>query len=155
MRRRKAQLKPLSELIERACPPALEADTYRVFGWWNRSVPGRVARNAKPVSVYRGTLFVHTVSAVWANELEFMRNELLQSLRAELPNARVHDIRFRLGPLPDFTGPSPRRETTPVVAAQELPEALARALAHIADDGLRTTIARAAGASLSIGLVVK
>lgn len=132
-------------------PPGAEEELagLRVFAWWNRSVPARIQRSARPVRLRRGVLHVNTSTSAWAAELDFMREQLLSTLRAEVPGCAVRDIRFRVGPLPERPAPRDERPPAPpIVPAAELPEELARELARVGDDEVRDAVARAAGTSL-------
>lgn len=79
-----------------------------------------------------------------------MHDELLERVRKAAPRARVHMLRFRVGPLPEMPvrrpidPPKPRR-----VALTALPDELGRALARVGDDALRRAIAAAATTSLT------
>jgi hypothetical protein len=70
-------------------------------------------------------------------------------VREHAPEARVSELRFRTGPLPEPPSASrPERKRPEPVMVASLPEPLARALAAIDDDQLREAISGAAGVSL-------
>ena len=142
----------LSSLI-RSVYPAREPDditAIRVFHWWKRAVPERVYRRARPVRLRHGILHVHTATSAWASELEYEKEQLLASLRRHAPEARVRALRFSAGPLPDLpVSTRPDRVLPPPVIVPPLPEGLARVLATIDDDELRSAIETAA--SMAIG----
>jgi len=127
-----------------------EARAMRVFGNWNRVVSERVLKNAVPVSLRAGVMTVHTATAAWANALSLESPQLLAKLRARVPDVTIARIAFRVGRMPVIPEQVAREKpTAPVVPLSELPEELARELAHIADDGLRESVARAAAAWLA------
>lgn len=126
-----------------------EAALIRAFSWWQKAVPERVVARARPVRLVNGTLFVNTATSAWALELDHLRETLLASVQKHSPFARVRDIRFRVGPLPDLpirTRNEVRRASP--VAVASLPEELARVLATIDDDDLRDVIGYAASIQL-------
>ena len=62
---------------------------------WEPAVGGRIAAEATPVGERNGVVTVACRAATWANELEMLGPELLQKLRAELPeNADLEGLRF-------------------------------------------------------------
>ena len=132
--------------------PSKEPDdvrAIRAFRWWEKSVPRRVLENARPVRFSRGVMTIHVATSVWAHELQMLKPQLLESLRARAPEAGVRDLRVRVGPLPPLVLPEQReRRKTPVVPVTALPEELARALAAVGDDGVRDAVAQAASVSL-------
>jgi predicted nucleic acid-binding Zn ribbon protein len=123
----------------------------QVVGAWAAAVGETVARNAWPARLARdGTLHVSTSSSAWAFELAQLAPTVLERLREALGEEAPAAIRFAPGRLPE-AGPAPAREgvkTRPEPTAQELAAAEAFA-AEIADEDLRTLVARAAAASLS------
>jgi hypothetical protein len=141
----------LSDLVRRVYPgrEPEDAAAIRVFTWWRRAVPARVFARARPVRLSHGTLYVHTASPAWALELHHLEPQLLASVQKHAPEARIRELRFKMGPLPDVpAGSRPDRKRPEPVAVAALPESLARALASIDDDDLREAISSAAAVSL-------
>ncbi|MCC6875120.1 MAG: DUF721 domain-containing protein [Sandaracinaceae bacterium] len=151
-RRPRGKLLPIETILKRAYPSREPADlaALRAFAWWARVVPPRVARNARPVRLVRGTLIVHARSAAWAQELSFLQEDLLTRIREGVPSAGVVRLRIKLGPLPPPASQIERRspKVTPLSVAQ-LPGEVARALAHVGDEALRDVLSRAARMSLA------
>lgn len=117
---------------------------------WRDAVGPAVAAAAWPSRIARdGTMHVATVSSVWAFELGRMQDQVLEQVRALLPDLRATSVRFAPGPVPEPAAePRPGPGDPPVPTAEET--AAGRSLAaSIADDGLRETVARAAAASLA------
>jgi hypothetical protein len=121
----------------------------RAFAWWDRAVPERVARNARPVGQRKGTLLVNARSSAWVQELGFLEGELLESIHRCLGDQSIQRIRVRPGPLPPRLPRQPPPPKTLPLEATELPPEIARELAQIQDDGLRAALTRAATMSLS------
>lgn len=149
-KRKRGKLEPVGTLLPGVYPAPDQLATAKVFAWWSRAVPARIVEHARPVKLVRGLLVVHVSSAVWANELQYLADDLLQRLRAYDPKCGVHRIRFQLGPLPELPKRDPRAAppAEPVRLAS-LPEDLGRALSRIADDALRRQITEAATMSLA------
>lgn len=147
--RRRGNLLGLAELIRRVHPAPDQVDEARVFGFWLRALPEKIVLRARPTRLQHGILQVNVSSSAWAQELHHMHDDLLERLRAHAPHARLHAIRFRVGPLPELpTFYRPRPPKPRAVALSRLPEALGRALAAVHDDVLRQKIAAAASVSL-------
>jgi hypothetical protein len=126
-----------------------DAAAIRVFSWWRRAVPVRVFARARPVRLSHGILYVNTASPAWALELDHLKEQLLASVQKQAPEARIRELRFRTGPLPDVKeGSRPDRKRPEPVVVAALPETLARALAAIDDDELREAISGAAAVAL-------
>ncbi len=141
----------LAELVREVYPSREPDDiaAIRAFAWWRKVVPERVFRRARPVKLAGRVLYVNTATTAWASELDHMKEQLLACVQHEAQRARVRELRFRVGPLPDMPTPTrPEPPRPPPVALAVLPDALARALAHIDDDALRDVIAAAASVAL-------
>src|SRR5688572_18970909 len=150
-KRRKAQPTPLGGVLSRVYPSREpeELEAIRVFGWWDRAVPPRVAKNARPVSLRGGILTVHAATSTWAADLDFLRPQLLTSVQRHAPSAKVTEIRIRVGRLPDLPARAPIPETVEIRPLEQLPDEIARALAAVPDDAVRDAIAAAAAISLA------
>lgn len=66
---------------------------------WNEAAGERLAKKTRVGLIRRGTLEVMVSHSVVAQELGFMKPVLLKKLRTLLSDARVRDLRFRVGPL--------------------------------------------------------
>ena len=136
----------ISSLIRSVYPAPAQFDAVKVFAWWAKSVPSRIVRNARPVFLKNGLLTVHVTSSVWAQELHYMRQDLLKRIQSAAPKGKIKDIRFKVGKLPDLpasSAPTGRERVEPI-AIQSLPPELGRALGRVRNDELRDVIARAA-----------
>ena len=120
---------------------------------WPAVTGDAIARSAWPSRLSRdGTLHVATLSSTWAFELTSLAGELLERLRGALPDAAPSALRFAPGPLPAPAAETraDRVSSPPAVGPDE--RRLADELtASLSDAELRSTIARAAAASLARG----
>jgi len=64
---------------------------------WNEVVGAQVASAAQPEFARDGILFVVTKSAVWANELTFLKREIISKLNQKLRGNAIRDIVLRTG----------------------------------------------------------
>ncbi len=148
---RNGSLRSLAVILDGDYPGRKEDRTLiRTFSWWERAVSRRIAEVAQPVKLLHGTLLIHTRSSAWAQELSFHEEDLLASVREVTP--KVKRIRIRVGPMPPRRrAPDPRPPKIEPLPARELPGDVARALAHLGDDGLRDAVRLAACTSLAPG----
>jgi hypothetical protein len=154
-RRRRGQgdgLESIAKLVDKVYPAQQpdEARAMRLLGCWGKVVSKRIVSNARPIGYRNGVLTVYTATAAWANALSFESAQILTRLRARLPDVPVQRIAFRVGRLPDLPEQiEPQKPPPRLVPLHDLPDDMARELAHIRDDRLRETVARAAAISLS------
>ncbi|HEX2573204.1 MAG TPA: DUF721 domain-containing protein [Polyangia bacterium] len=136
-----------------------QARAWRAMASWARAAGPRIAKHARAEQLRNKTLVVRVVSSAWANELSFLKAELLAKLH-ELPGGdAVQDLRFSVGPLgdaPSWEEPAEakagrkakrRRPAPPVMKDEVEGAALAEALGEVADPELRATLARLFGRS--------
>ncbi len=149
-KRKKGKLESVAKLLKGVYPAPDQLEAAKVFAWWSRSVPPRILEHARPVRLSRGVLIVHVSSAVWANELHYLSDDLLTRLREHAQMSGVERIRFQVGPLPDIPKRPPDAPPPPEpVRLASLPDELGRALSRVQDDGLRRAITEAATTSLA------
>jgi hypothetical protein len=150
--RRRGGIENLSALIGKVYPGRSreDLDAVRAFGAFMRGLSPRVLRNARPVKLFKGTLFIHTSNSAWANSLQLESSAVLAKLKRVAPDLRVRKLVFRSGPMPEAALPMPHTPIEPrEVELSALPEELARELVRIHDDGLREAVARAAATGLA------
>jgi hypothetical protein len=87
-----------------------EARDWRVLHAWHRMAGPRLTRHTRAERVRGTTLLVRVASASWANELTYLRADLLARLRAQPEAAWIDELRFTIGPLdelPAWDDPAP------------------------------------------------
>lgn len=80
---------------------------YAVWGVWDKAVGDTVARQAQPVFVRGGILFVKCSSSAWMQQLHFMKGTIQKELNRVLGKEVVKDIRLQIGTIapPDHDEP--------------------------------------------------
>lgn len=70
---------------------------YSMLTRWEEIVGLRIAKNTRPVRFYREALVVMVRNSVWMQELEFLKPQILEKIRASSPEVEVNDIVFKVG----------------------------------------------------------
>jgi predicted nucleic acid-binding Zn ribbon protein len=89
-------------------------DEYGVWPIWNDVVGKTIAVNAQPEKIRNGTLFVKVTSAVWMQQLQFMKQMIAEKLNQRLKKEIVKNIFFVVGPI---HSPSPPETTAAAPSA--------------------------------------
>lgn len=76
-----------------------ELRVYSVCAQWERVVGTQLAERSEPGEFRNGVLLVRTSSGVWAQELQFLKHDILQRLNALVGVPLVRDLLFRQGPV--------------------------------------------------------
>ena len=91
---------------------------------WPKSVGFAVARKTRPISIQRGTLYVATATASWAQTLSYERLNILKKLNRHL-RSPLKSIRFSTAQWMQASaafeperGSDPKRQTIPTRLAQ-------------------------------------
>lgn len=70
-------------------------------GWtvllWEQSVSPEIAKQTEAIKVKNRVLYVNTKSPVWAQELNFLKKDIMDRINEKAGCAAVRDIRFRAG----------------------------------------------------------
>jgi len=72
-------------------------DEYGVWPIWNEVVGKTIALNAQPEKIRNGTLFVKVTSPVWMQQLQFMKEMIVEKLNGRLKSEVVKTIFFMVG----------------------------------------------------------
>ncbi len=64
---------------------------------WDGVVERGIARHTEALKLQRGVLYVLTKSPAWAQELNFLKVDLIEKLNQRAGYRAVRDIRFKYG----------------------------------------------------------
>ena len=64
---------------------------------WPEIVGDENARNSGPSQIQGDTLLITTTSSAWSHSLSFLNTELLAKIATRLPDAKIENLRFRVG----------------------------------------------------------
>ena len=70
---------------------------YGVWPIWNEVVGAPIAKNAQPEKIRNGTLFVKVTSPVWMQQLQFVKDMIVEKLNRRLKGEVVKNIFFIVG----------------------------------------------------------
>ncbi|MBX7192568.1 MAG: DUF721 domain-containing protein [Sandaracinaceae bacterium] len=124
-----------------------EAVLFRLMALWERWLPHRMVKNARPTGLKKGVLYVAATTSAWAQEVTLRSKEILEKLRRGAPRASLASMRVRTGRLPERIVPPPRVERR-VIPLAKLPDALAVPLENLHDPKLREVFDAAIRTSL-------
>ncbi|ABK45816.1 hypothetical protein Mmc1_3330 [Magnetococcus marinus MC-1] len=114
-----------------------------IWKYWHRAISPHIAQHTEPVRLNKGVLTVRVDSASWAQELSFLKTELLEHLNRVLPEPLVADMKFVQGPLKRHQQQRPPNPKTPLPPPRPDEQEKVRAIvAHVADATLRETLYR-------------
>ena len=110
---------------------------------WEQAVGEGLAKNTKPLRLYRSTLIVIVPSQAWRKELHLMRTEIVTKINENAGFRLIQDIEFRVdikfAILPAAT---PQTDSRKVAEPLDLP------IEDIPDQGLRDSLIAAASSYL-------
>lgn len=119
------------------------AKAHRLWPLWRQAVGGELASHTELVRLRAGTLTVRVDSPVWADQLRFMKPDILLKLAEQPLPQPVKDIVFQQGSLRNRSfapGPKPVTPLPPVTAVDaERAEALA---ATVENEELKRALAK-------------
>jgi predicted nucleic acid-binding Zn ribbon protein len=71
----------------------------RLWNRWDDIVGPTVAQNAKPAAIKGNLLIVYVSSTPWMQQLQFLKEDIMDKLNSDLGRPVVEDIRFKIGPV--------------------------------------------------------
>lgn len=72
---------------------------YSAFNRWNEIVGPDIAKNTEPVKFYDDVLVIRVKNSVWTQELQYLKPQLLEKIRASFPETKIRDLMFKVGRL--------------------------------------------------------
>jgi predicted nucleic acid-binding Zn ribbon protein len=111
---------------------------------WPHLVTPRIANRTWPAKLYGRRLLVIVHDNQWLHELGYLRQELVQRIAAQMPEANVNDMILRLGRVPEakrrMTSPQPPDQARKAPLSGDVPETTQEAIAAVQDPELREAI---------------
>ena len=71
----------------------------RVWDIWEQAVGRAIAANTRPAAFKGDLLIVHATSSSWLQQLRFLKADILSKVNQHLGQAKVKDIKFKIGPV--------------------------------------------------------
>ena len=132
----------LGDILDRTVqrlPLRRKLDDYALWAIWDDTVGAPVARNAQPENIRNGTLFVRVRAPTWMQQLQYMKEIMVERLNQRLEREVVTNIFFVVGEIPDEAPPEDSESPAAAVDAARLPEG---ELGRISDPELRDSLRR-------------
>jgi predicted nucleic acid-binding Zn ribbon protein len=95
---------PLGGILQRALKASnidLDMELSGLWEQWTDLVGAVIAENARPAAIKGKLLLVNVSSAPWMQQLQYLKQELIQKLNRALGRDAVEEIRFKIGPVND------------------------------------------------------
>jgi hypothetical protein len=139
--KRDAAAEPAATLIDAAMRALGASPGWRAVVAWPEVCGPTIAARTRALEVKNAALHVLVPTAAWRHDLEFVKAELLERLRART-HMRIEDLRFSVGPLPPAPPPEARRPRTltPPPPTTAVLEAVEAATAGVSDPALREAL---------------
>jgi len=66
---------------------------------WEKVVNKKIAKHTYAVKIVKKILYVNVDSSVWAQELNFLKREIIDRINTKVGETLIKDIRFKVGGL--------------------------------------------------------
>lgn len=74
-------------------------NNFDAFHHWDRIVGPDIAKNTEPVKFHKDVFVIKVKNSVWTQELQFLKPQLLEKIRASFPDTKIKDLMFKIGPI--------------------------------------------------------
>jgi predicted nucleic acid-binding Zn ribbon protein len=91
---------PIGDILQSVLQTArrdADGELMRIWHLWDEVVGRVVAENAQPEAFKGKLLLVRVGSSPWAQQLNFMKRDIIDKVNAALGRELVEDIRFKVG----------------------------------------------------------
>jgi hypothetical protein len=136
-----AAAEPAAGLVDAAMRALGASPGWRAVVAWPEVCGPTIAARTRALELKGGALYIVVPTAAWRHDLQFVKAELLERLRAKT-HMRIDDLRFAVGPLPPQPEtPAPRQRTrTATPPSTAVVEAVEAATQSVADPKLREAL---------------
>ena len=86
----------LNELILRRPEFKKKLREQESFSVWDEVLKSDISKNTRPSRIRDGVLFVETTTSAWANELNFLKSDIISKINGRLGDGVVKDIYFHV-----------------------------------------------------------
>ena len=93
-------IKPILEKALKKLGLEIRIKEGKIWEIWDKAVGPVVARNAQPESIRGRVLFVRVSTSAWMQQLQFIKERIIEKLNQSLGKTLVKSISFRLGTIP-------------------------------------------------------
>ena len=76
---------------------------YQIWDVWDSVVGKPIAKQTQPKQIRNMILWVHVSSSTWMQQLEFMKQDIVNKLNERIGDRVVNDIRFQIGDISQET----------------------------------------------------
>ena len=76
-----------------------DVEMTRIWSLWNDAIGATIAENARPAAFKGKVLLVHVTSSPWMQQLQFLKQDIIQKLNTALGKELVSEIKFKIGSL--------------------------------------------------------
>lgn len=83
----------LGNILEEVSLPLIK--NCRILSLWPQVVDERVKKNTEAIKIMNRTLYISTSSPVWAQELSFLKREIIKKFNQEAGEEVISDIKFK------------------------------------------------------------
>lgn len=84
----------------------------RIWSRWEEITSPGIAQHAQPLHLKRDVLTIKVKNSAWMQELSFLRQEMLTKIKKIDPSAKVKELRFEVGELPEAAAKRNNHEIT-------------------------------------------
>ncbi len=71
----------------------------QIWDLWDNTLGENITQNAQPAA-FKGTLLlVHVTSSAWAQQLLFLKKDIMDKVNQAYGKELIKDIRFKIGPM--------------------------------------------------------
>ena len=91
---------PLGDILKVVLKPDRSEGSFeltRIWQLWDRAVGPVIAENARPAGFKGRILLVYANSSPWLQQLQFLKEDIIQKLNDDAGEQLVADIKFKVG----------------------------------------------------------
>ncbi len=147
-RKGKKKLERLGDFLEKALKRkkiSIDIMDHDIRDAWKKAIGPQISAQSEPFKFKNGMLYVRVSTPAWMQELQFMKQDLMDRVNAAMEKETVKNIHFSLGHTassPSDSGTDDKTVPDDFTLKEREKRLIANATANITDGELKTTIER-------------
>jgi predicted nucleic acid-binding Zn ribbon protein len=97
------QLGNVLESVLKASSLQIDLSLHKLWRQWDDLVGPTIAQNARPAAIKGKLLLINVSSAPWMQQLQYLKDDLVEKINDDFDKEIVTDIRFKIGPVDGVT----------------------------------------------------
>jgi len=147
-RKKQTEFQHVGEILQKALKKRklhLRVEDHHLSDAWQKAVGSIISTHTRVHNLRGDTLFVKVSTSTWMQQLQFMKQEIIDKVNAVLENETIQNIYFSIGTIDPFATKQPqetKHDSGKILLRDRDRKVIEESTASISDDELKDILKR-------------